>query len=135
MANLCLLNDDGSVREKWPVDDQALTIGRGDSVSVRIDDDGLSRRHFMVYCEGRAFQLKDLSSRNGTWLEGYRASTRSLRHNDVIVAGNSRFIFAEFSDNIARIPRPKLPTGPHDTVILPTVPRTGIVASAQQFAS
>jgi pSer/pThr/pTyr-binding forkhead associated (FHA) protein len=121
MALLCLLKDDGSIAERWELGDKPLTVGRGAAADVRIDDDGLSRRHFMVFCEGDDFLVKDLSSRNGTWLEGSRALISRVQHNDCIHAGRSRFLFAERDRDIAVLPIFKPPTGPHDTVVIPTV--------------
>ena len=110
MANLCLLTDDGDVAEQWEIRHRPLAIGRGESVDIKIDDDGLSRRHFMIFREGEEYLIKDLSSRNGTWVSGARALTTTLRHNDSILAGRSLFRFFE--------PEPAM--GPHDTVVIAT---------------
>ena len=59
------------------------------------EDDGLSRRHFMVLREGADYLIKDLSSRNGTWVHGHRAVTARLSHNDCILAGHTLFRFCE----------------------------------------
>jgi pSer/pThr/pTyr-binding forkhead associated (FHA) protein len=120
MALLCLLNDDGSIAGRWEVGAKPLTVGRGEMADVRIDDDGLSRRHFLVLREGEDVLLKDLNSRNGTWLDGNRAIVSRLLHNDCIHAGRSRFLFAEREDDLALLPVFKPPKGLHDTVIIPT---------------
>jgi pSer/pThr/pTyr-binding forkhead associated (FHA) protein len=121
MALLCLLNDDGTIARRWNLGERPLTVGRGESAEVRLADDGLSRRHFVVFREGEDFLLKDLSSRNGTWLDGHRAAIHLLQHKDCIQAGRSRFLFAEREDGLSAMPLFKPRTGPHDTVILPTV--------------
>src|SRR5262249_26158316 len=121
MALLCLLKDDGSIAGRWEVGDRPITVGRGDAADVRINDAGLSRRHFMVLREGDDFLVKDLSSRNGTWVDGNRAVISRVEHNDCIQAGRSRFLFAEREHGLALRPLFKPPTGPHDTVIIPTV--------------
>ena len=116
MAKLCLLNEDGDVSEQWEIGDRPLAVGRGASVDIKIDDDGLSRRHFMIFREGDDYLLKDLSSRNGTWVTGIRAITTTLRHDDSIQAGRTRFRFCERIASPADLDRM---TGPHDTVIIP----------------
>lgn len=121
MILLCLLNDDGSIAARWEVGDKPLTVGRGDMADVRIDDDGLSRRHFVIFREGDDFLVKDLSSRNGTWVDGLRAQVSRVQHNDCIHAGHSRFLFAEREEGLALLPIFQPPRGPHDTVVLPTV--------------
>jgi pSer/pThr/pTyr-binding forkhead associated (FHA) protein len=70
MATLCLLNEDGLVVRHWAIGEKAVTIGRGATVDVQVDDEGLSRRHFMIVRDGDGYLLKDLSSRNGTWMDG-----------------------------------------------------------------
>ena len=117
MAKLCLLTDDGVVAEHWEVGPRPIAVGRGATVDIRIDDDGLSRRHFLIWREGDDYLIKDLSSRNGTWVVGDRAVTRTLRHNDFIIAGRSRFRFCEHGAPRRETVRPGV--GPHDTVVLP----------------
>jgi pSer/pThr/pTyr-binding forkhead associated (FHA) protein len=107
MATLCLLAEDGRTVREWEIGNKPVTVGRGASVDVRIDDDGLSRRHFMLQVNGGDYLVKDLSSRNGTWVDGFRAPEANLRHKDTIVAGRTRFRFL------------KAVTGPYDTVVLP----------------
>src|SRR6266446_1054920 len=113
MAKLCLLNNDGVVDKQWDVNNKPLVVGRGDSVDVKIEDDGLSRRHFMIFREGADYLIKDLSSRNGTWLDGNRTLQTNLQHEDRIVAGRSQFRFCEENGSATERQR-----GPHDTVIL-----------------
>jgi pSer/pThr/pTyr-binding forkhead associated (FHA) protein len=117
MATLCLINGDGEVAGKWELGEKRVTVGRGLAVDEKVNDEGLSRRHFMIARENEDYVLKDLSSRNGTWVEGARAAVAPLRHNDAILAGRSEFRFREdavFPD-MTFPPR----TGPHDTVIIP----------------
>jgi pSer/pThr/pTyr-binding forkhead associated (FHA) protein len=66
MATLCLLGIDGAQGKQWEISDQPVTVGRGATADVKVEDDGLSRRHFMVLREGADYLIKDLSSRNGT---------------------------------------------------------------------
>ncbi|MFT4188119.1 MAG: FHA domain-containing protein, partial [Aeromicrobium sp.] len=47
---------------------QRLEIGR-DASGLRIDDDGVSRRHARVVHDG-GWALEDLGSTNGTWVAG-----------------------------------------------------------------
>ena len=81
---------------------------------VKIDDEGLSRRHFMIVREGTNYLVKDLSSRNGTWVHGHRALTAKLRDNDCILAGNTLFRFCEERATTSVL---QPVTGPHGTRI------------------
>jgi pSer/pThr/pTyr-binding forkhead associated (FHA) protein len=116
MATICLLNEDGTVVQHWELGDKPLAFGRGTAVDVKIDDDGVSRRHFIILREGEDYLLRDLSSRNGTWVDGSRAATTRLRHNDRILAGRTQFRFSENEERNGR----KHATGPHETAILPS---------------
>ena len=95
MATLCLLGEGGAMAGQWEIGDGPLTVGRGTAVDVKVEDDGLSRRHFIILREGTEYLVKDASSRNGTWVHGHRALAARLRHNDCILAGNTLFRFCE----------------------------------------
>ena len=116
MATLCLLNEEGAIAAQWALNDHPVTIGRG-AVEVKIDDEGLSRRHFMIFRDGESYFLRDLNSRNGTWVDGERAIVTRVSHDSRILAGRTEFRFSE--DESSPEPAHKQMTGPHDTVLLP----------------
>src|SRR5215471_250109 len=95
MASLCLLDDDGTKAVQWELGEVPVAVGRDESADVVIDDDSLSRRHFVIQREGDHYLLKDLNSQNGTWVDGQRAGTTPLHHHDCILAGRSLFLFTE----------------------------------------
>jgi pSer/pThr/pTyr-binding forkhead associated (FHA) protein len=99
MAQLCLLGEDGSMAGRWEIGAKPLAVGRDASVDVKIDDQLLSRRHFVISREGENFLLKDLDSQNGTWVAGHRALATALKlhHHDCIAAGRTLFLFSEES--------------------------------------
>ncbi len=94
MATLCLLDENGVTAEKWELGEQALSIGRGTAADIRINDASLSRRHFIILREGQDYLLRDLGSRNGTFVDGRPAQNTRLHHHDCIVAGRTVFLFA-----------------------------------------
>jgi len=116
MATLCLLGNDGATRDQWEIGDAPVTIGRSGPVDVRVDDDGLSRRHFMIVREGAECVVRDLSSRNGTWVHGHRVVAARLHHNDCVLAGHTIFRFHDHNSEAALAPQPL--SGPHGTQIL-----------------
>lgn len=99
MATLGLLSDDGTIAERWDLEAQPLAVGRDDSADVVIEDDALSRRHFLIVREGNDYLLTDLDSSNGTFVDGKSARVSRLRHHDCILAGRTLFIFCEESSN------------------------------------
>jgi class 3 adenylate cyclase len=66
-----------------------LVLGRGDA-DVVIDDPEISRRHALIRTNGEFFEVEDLDSLNGTWLNGERiAAAARLAPGDVIRLGKT----------------------------------------------
>ena len=56
-----------------------LIIGRdGSQCELTIDDSTVSRRHASVFWSAGSFQLADLGSTNGTWVEGIQVTSRAV---------------------------------------------------------
>lgn len=70
-------------------------IGRSPEASVPINDTRASREHAELVRkrDGGLWELRDLDSRNGTWLCGNRISVTSLRHGDVFRIGDTVMVF------------------------------------------
>ena len=116
MATLYRISNDGYSTERWDIDEEPIVVGRSGQARISIQDEGLSRRHFLILPDAEGYSIKDLSSRNGTWLDGHRVTSRKLRHNDRILAGNTLFLFSDPPAVPATLPLPW--TGPHGTVRL-----------------
>ena len=67
------------------------TIGRAPNCDIRLPDDTVSRQHAQIWRRGRLVFVRDLKSRNGTYVEGKRitrctlASHRKLKLGDVVL--------------------------------------------------
>lgn len=114
MATLYQITEDGSRAERWEIDEEPVVVGRSVQAKVNIGDEGVSRRHFLILRDGEDYVIKDLNSRNGTWLDGRRISAEKLHHDDRILAGRTLFLFAEQPVSSATVSK-----GPHGTVIVP----------------
>jgi transcriptional regulator of acetoin/glycerol metabolism len=81
-----------------------LVIGRDPETQpcLQLHQPRVSRRHAQVERseDGRGFQLVDLHSRNGTFLNGERIERAALRDGDVIRIGSSLLLF-QFLDAAA----------------------------------
>ena len=119
MAVLCLLGDDGTMVDRWEVSGRPMAIGRDETAEVIIEDETLSRRHFLIWRQGNKYLLKDLNSQNGTWVDGKPAQQALLRNNDCIRAGHTLFLFTEHSSVSAAASRSQRPS--HDTAFLPAM--------------
>jgi pSer/pThr/pTyr-binding forkhead associated (FHA) protein len=64
-----------------------ITVGRGKESDVRLADPNVSRRHAIIFWDrGRLF-IEDLSSTNGSLLNGHTVEYSMLRNGDVVTAG------------------------------------------------
>lgn len=65
-----------------------VTLGRSPSATIAIDDKVLSREHTQVYLQGGKLWVKDLESKNGTYLNGQLLKQAELlRNGDRIKVG------------------------------------------------
>ncbi len=82
---------------------ESVTIGRGDArtlarsadgkyLEVRIPGRWMSSRHASLRAVGGEWILEDASSRNGTFVEGDRVTSRVLHEGDVVEAGRTYFL-------------------------------------------
>lgn len=83
----------GPLRDQsWPISETPLIIGRDDSCHVRVDSDEVSRRHAsVVLCQGNIW-VKDLGSRNGTFVNKHRTKERILTAGDQLRIGPCVFV-------------------------------------------
>ncbi|NOG48843.1 MAG: FHA domain-containing protein [Chloroflexi bacterium] len=78
------------VGQTFPVSGDIVMIGRGMRNHVIIDDNEVSRDHCRLSKVENGYELCDLNSRNGTFVNGQRVSDCwELKHNDLIELGDS----------------------------------------------
>jgi pSer/pThr/pTyr-binding forkhead associated (FHA) protein len=84
-----------SGRELIPLGGQRVTVGKASANLVSLKDDStVSRFHAVLENLGSAWSVRDMGSRNGTYLNGDKISAeRVLRSGDELRVGNSRLIF------------------------------------------
>lgn len=83
---LALVSPSGDRRFVLP-DGATLVLGRDPSSDLPVLDPGVSRRHAEVRGIGETLHLQDLSSRNGTWLNGQRIGRAQASVGDLISFG------------------------------------------------
>ncbi len=64
-----------------------LTIGRGNVNTLALTDPGASRRHAEIVLEDEGWVLRDLGSTNGTFVNGRRITTHTLRTGEIVKIG------------------------------------------------
>ncbi len=83
------------------LDKPELTLGRSLEAGFQIEDDGISRRHAKVASLGNgAFQLVDLGSTNGTFLNGNPVDVAKLEDGDKIQIGSNTVIKFSIQDQL-----------------------------------
>ncbi len=72
---------------------QAASVGRTEQADYSFPDDPeMSAMHFTLRCLDRRWQVEDLHSTGGTWVNGERISQALLAHGDRVRAGRSVFV-------------------------------------------
>jgi len=92
-----------------------VPIGRDPSNLIAISDPALSRKHCLLLPNGAGYLVRDLDSRNGTYLNGVPVKEAVAHHGDQISIGDSAFVLllqeedsdalgtgVEFEDNLAQ---------------------------------
>jgi hypothetical protein len=86
-----------SGREMITLSGQRATVGKASTNLVCLEHDGtVSRVHAVLENLGFAWSIRDVGSRNGTYLNGEKITAeRVLRSGDELRVGNSRLVFWE----------------------------------------
>src|ERR1019366_8281195 len=83
-----LVSIGSSDSREYPLDQQTVAIGSHPSNDVVLDDTTVSRRHATITRKGGRFELADLGSTNGTFVNGGRVRKPvALKRGDEIKFG------------------------------------------------
>ncbi len=75
-------------------------IGRSHRADIRLDDDSISRMHAKMTLDGQVIQIEDLSSSNGTLVNGDTVNVNALRDGDKIRLGETTILKFTFHDRL-----------------------------------
>ncbi|HEY1265580.1 MAG TPA: FHA domain-containing protein, partial [Terriglobales bacterium] len=103
----------------WPLDETVLFLGRDSANQVRLRDPLVSRKHCSI-SESSAgiFEIADLESHNGTFVNGTRVSQQRIEHGDRIRVGKSEFVFLTRDEVDSDLPSGTITTSSLKTVSL-----------------
>jgi Nif-specific regulatory protein len=76
-----------------------LSVGRDPANDLCLRDRAVSRRHFTISKTDVAFQLVDLESHNGTFVNGIPVRRKLLTHGDTIRVGRCELVFLITEDD------------------------------------
>src|SRR5438067_4023672 len=110
MASLAIVVD--GVEQRFPLETAAVTLGRGLESDLRLKDIKASRRHCQIVKSPKGYQCVDLSSGNGTYVNGVQIKSQLLSSGDKITVGSTTITFEDAASRPAAKPvAPKAATG------------------------
>src|SRR3954462_11474301 len=102
------IEDDEGKRTPLPLFRDEYTIGRSEENTVRLTERNISRKHARLKKSGPGWALQDLSSYNGSFVNGTRVGGEHLlSHGDILQLGDYRL---EFVDEATVGPPPEVTT-------------------------
>jgi len=75
------------VLEKFPVE-----IGRSQEAGVRLNDPAVGPRHCLIAAENGTVIVRDLGTKQGTYVNGQRVESSQLRPGDRLRVGTCTFV-------------------------------------------
>jgi serine phosphatase RsbU (regulator of sigma subunit) len=116
---------------RYKLADGEYVIGRRSDCQIFVPDMRVSRQHARLWKDGEAWQIEDLGSNNGTFINGAKVQTATpLRHDDEILIANNR-IRVESRDTV---PDPKFPEG-HAVTIVDVAGTSSLIRSREDSGS
>jgi len=94
---------------------QVCRLGRDPALDICLDDGKASRVHVEITCENGQWVLKDLNSKNGTYVNGQQVTRVLLNDGDEIQIGETRMAFRTKE-------RPREGYVPDDSIMAPRHP-------------
>jgi len=92
----------------YALDGEDFSVGRNPANRLSIGDASLSRQHCVITSRDGQFVIKDLESRNGTFVNGVPAREHVLSPGDEIQIGNSLFLYLIEEDDTVTTPAVRL---------------------------
>jgi two-component system, cell cycle response regulator len=87
-----------TIGEMYKLEGTETVIGRGSAATLRVDDDGVSRRHARIVQRDGRVEIEDLQSANGTIVNGERVASRQLTDGDKIRFGSNTIFKFTYHD-------------------------------------
>jgi DNA-binding winged helix-turn-helix (wHTH) protein len=81
--------------KRWPLNKLEFVIGRGEDCDIVLPDRQVSRHHFRVVRDADGYNVEDLGSKNGTYINGapVRGSMQLQDGDEIQVALSVRLLF------------------------------------------
>ena len=96
-AHLLELTEGQGAPRRVELKGDRLVLGRGEKVDITIESDEVSRQHATFTRLDDEYQVEDLDSRNGVYLNGLKVHLAILREGDEIQLGDVVYLYKEGS--------------------------------------
>jgi len=90
---LLIYRETGGRYVDFLVPTKPFTVGRSAEADVSINDERISRIHCAIHREGGHFVIRDLDSKNGTWVNDVQIHESPLKFGDNIRVGHTVLAF------------------------------------------
>lgn len=111
MPKLIMRNASGESRQVELKPEQS-TIGRGSQNDIVVDSLQASRVHALIDVEPAFVTIRDLGSRNGTYVNDVRVESQVLAEGDVVRLGTYELRFVAGDQEFSRVEASNPPTIP-----------------------
>ncbi len=91
--------------EIFPLLENSVSIGRAASNDISVGDSLVSPQHCLIKRKGEQFEIRDLDSQNGTFINELPIRRRLLDHGDRISVGSSLLVFLADEEQYALLAR------------------------------
>ena len=76
-----------------PLHEEITTIGSVAGNNIVLSDPAVSRKHIGIKRSGKSFEIADLGSTNGVYVNGHRMPKKVLAGGDIVRVGNTEMVF------------------------------------------
>jgi pSer/pThr/pTyr-binding forkhead associated (FHA) protein len=98
--NAILVVCNQQLQEFFSLTDGVVRVGRESDNNIQLMDDSVSRHHAQLSNMPNTCEVEDRSSANGTFVNGTRVQTATLRHGDEVRFGETVMRFEEVSHEV-----------------------------------
>jgi pSer/pThr/pTyr-binding forkhead associated (FHA) protein len=97
---------------RYELSEVRVTLGRGSACQLRLKDPKVSRKHAVICFREGAFEIDDLGSSHGTYINDERISSVKLNDEDTITVGDTALRFHLEQDAVATVMGTEMPETP-----------------------
>lgn len=98
-AYLIVLAGEG-VGSMYRIEEAETIIGRTATANIRLNDDGISRKHARIVQKGNEIVVEDMGSANGTLVNEEKVQSQALKDGDKIRIGSTTILKFTYHDHL-----------------------------------